>query len=114
MGGTRMALGDINNDGKVDAVVASTNGPAWLLLNETQTTNQWIEFELQGVKSNRDGIGATLKITTSLGDQYATVTTAGSYQSSSNPLVHFGVGTDAIVKLVEIHWPSGVVQSLTM
>jgi len=107
-----MAIGDINNDGKVDAVVASTNGPAWLLLNDTQTTNHWIEFKLQGVKSNRDGIGATLKITTSLGDQYATVTTGGSYQSSSDPRIHFGVGTDAMVKLVEIHWPSGVLQSL--
>jgi hypothetical protein len=107
-----MAIGDINNDGKVDAVVASTNGPAWLLLNETQTTNHWIEFKLQGIKSNRDGIGATLRITTSLGDQYATVTTGGSYQSSSDPRIHFGVGTDAMVKLVEIHWPSGVVQSL--
>ena len=107
-----LAIGDINNDGKVDVVATSTNGPAWVLLNETQTTNHWIEFELQGVKSNRDGIGATLKITTSLGDQYATVTTAGSYQSSSNPRVHFGAGIDAIVKLVEIHWPSGVVQSL--
>jgi hypothetical protein len=107
-----MAIGDINNDGRVDAVVASTNGPAWVLLNETQTTNHWIEFKLQGVKSNRDGIGATLKIATSLGDQYATVTTGGSYQSSSDPRIHFGVGTDAMVKLVEIHWPSGVVHSL--
>ena len=109
-----MALGDINNDGKVDAVVASTNGPAWLLLNETQTTNHWIEFKLQGSKGNRDGIGATLRITTSLGDQYATVTCGGSYQSSSDPRIHFEIGIDAMVKLVEIHWPSGVVQSLTM
>jgi enediyne biosynthesis protein E4 len=107
-----MAIGDINNDGKVDVVVASTNGPAWVLLNETQTTNHWIEFKLQGVKSNRDGIGATLKVTTSLGDQYATVTTGGSYQSSSEPRIHFGVGTDAMVKLVEIRWPSGIVQLL--
>jgi enediyne biosynthesis protein E4 len=109
-----MALGDINNDGKVDAVVASTNGPAWLLLNETQTTNHWIEFKLQGSKGNRDGIGATPRITTSLGDQYATVTCGGSYQSSSDPRIHFEIGIDAMVKLVEIHWPSGVVQSLTM
>jgi hypothetical protein len=107
-----MAIGDINNDGKTDTVVSSTNGPAWILLNETQTTNHWIEFKLQGVKSNRDGIGAIVKITTSIGDQYATVITGGSYQSSSDPRVHFGIGTDTKVKSVEIQWPSGVVQSL--
>jgi hypothetical protein len=107
-----MAVGDINNDGKIDTVVGSSNGPAWVLFNQMQTTNHWIEFKLQGVKSNRDGIGATLKITTSLGDQYATVTTGGSYQSSSDSRVHFGIGTDAKLKLVEIQWPSGVAQSL--
>jgi ASPIC and UnbV len=70
----------------------------WVLLNDTQTTNHWIEFKLRGVKSNRDGIGATLKVTTSLGDQYATVTTGGSYQSSSDPRIHFGrLGEDKIV-----------------
>src|SRR5256885_14295319 len=79
--------------------------------HKPQITNHWIEFKLQGSKGNRDGIGATLRITTSLGDQYATVTCGGSYQSSSDPRIHFEVGIDAMVKLVEIHWPSGVVVS---
>jgi len=107
-----LAIGDINNDGRIDAAVSSTNGPAWILFNQTRTTNHWIEFKLQGVKSNRDGIGATVKITTSLGEQYATVATGGSYQSSSDPRVHFGIYTDAKLRAVEIHWPSGVVQLL--
>ena len=107
-----MAIGDINNDGKIDAVVSSTNGLARVLFNQTQTTNHWIELKLQGVQSNRDGIGAIVKITTSVGDQYATVTSAASYQSSSDPRVHFGIGTDAKEREIEIQWPSGVVQSL--
>jgi len=107
-----MAIGDINNDGKIDAVVSSTNGPAWILFNQTQMTNHWIEFKLQGVKSNRDGIGSIVKITSSRGDQYAMVTTSGSYQSSSDPRVHFGIGTDTTLRAVKIQWPSGVVQSL--
>lgn len=107
-----VAIGDINNDGKIDAVVSSTNGPTRVLFNYTQTTNHWIEFKLQGVKSNRDGVGATVRITTSQGEQYATVATGGSYQSSSDPRVHFGIGTDAKLRAVEIQWPSGVVQVL--
>jgi enediyne biosynthesis protein E4 len=107
-----MAIGDINNDGKIDAVISSTNGPAWVLLNETQTTSHWITLKLQAVKSNRDGIGAIVKITTSAGDQYGMVTTAGSYQSSSDPRIHFGVGSETTVKLVQIRWPSGIVQTL--
>ena len=97
---------------EIDTVVNSTNGPAWVLFNQTQTTNHWLELKLQGVKSNRDGIGATVKVTTSRGDQYATVTTGGSYQSSSDSRVHFGIGSDTRVKLVRIQWPSGTVQSL--
>jgi enediyne biosynthesis protein E4 len=107
-----MAIGDLNNDGKIDAVVSSSDGPAWVLFNRTQTTNHWIEFKLQGVQSNRDGIGAIVRITTSQGDQYASVTTGGSYQSSSDPRVHFGIGTDVKLTAVKIQWPSGVVQLL--
>jgi enediyne biosynthesis protein E4 len=107
-----MAIGDIDNDGKTDVVVTENNGPAWILHNETATHNHWITLKLVGVKSNRDGIGAQIKITTAAGEQYATVTTAGSYQSSGDKRAHFGLGSANVVKQVEIRWPSGVIQVL--
>jgi hypothetical protein len=107
-----MAIGDIDNDGKLDVVVTENDGPAWVLRNDTPTSNHWITFKLVGVKSNRDGIGARIKITTAAGDQYATVTTTSSYQSSSDKRVHFGLGSASGVSQVEIHWPSGCIQIL--
>lgn len=107
-----MAVGDINNDGKVDAVVMENDGPARVLMNETATANHWISLGLVGTKSNRDGIGARVKIVTDAGEQYATVTTASSYQSSGDKRLHFGLGTASSIKLIEITWPSRIVQTL--
>ncbi len=107
-----MAIGDIDNDGRIDVVVTENDGPAWVLRNETSTRNHWITFKLVGVKSNRDGIGGQIKITTAAVHQYATVTTAGSYQSSSDKRVHFGLGAANAVIQAEIHWPSGITQVL--
>jgi hypothetical protein len=67
---------------------------------------------LEGTKSNRDGIGARIKIVTSVGPQYNHMTTSVGYASSSDGPVHFGLAGDAKAKLVEIHWPSGIVQTL--
>jgi enediyne biosynthesis protein E4 len=108
-----MAIGDLDNDGRIDFVVTSIDGPAWVLHNETPGQNHWITLKLEGVQSNRDGIGAQVKISTSTGDQYATVTTASSYQSSSDKRVHFGLGSTASISRVEIRWPSGIRQILS-
>jgi hypothetical protein len=110
--GRGLATGDIDNDGREDVVVSSNNGPAWVLMNRTETQNHWITLKLVGVKTNRDGIGARVKISTATGDQYATVTTGGSYQSSSDKRVHFGLGSAAAVARIEISWPSGIHQTL--
>jgi hypothetical protein len=107
-----LAVGDINNDGKLDAVVTSNDGPAWVLLNETETANHWITLNLVGVKSNRDAIGAQVKVSTVAGDQFATVTTSSSYQSSSDKRLHFGLGTSESIREIEIRWPSGIRQVL--
>jgi hypothetical protein len=108
-----MAIGDLFNDGRIDVVVTSNDGPAWVLRNETPGHNHWITFNLVGVKSNRDGIGAQIKIWTPSGSQYATVTTSSSYESSSDKRVHFGIGSATLISRVEIRWPSGVRQVLS-
>jgi enediyne biosynthesis protein E4 len=107
-----MAIGDLNNDGLMDAVVTENNGPAHIVMNETKTGNHWIGFKLVGHASNRDGIGAVIRITTSQGPQWTTVTTASSYLSSSDVRAHFGLGSDTKASTVEIRWPSGIVQHL--
>ena len=107
-----LATGDIDNDGRVDAVVTTNGGPAYILHNETVTPNHWLTLSLIGHKSNRDAIGAVATITTSQGTQCATVTTASSYLSASDKRLHFGLGPDSSAKDVEILWPSGQTQHL--
>ncbi len=111
--GRGMAIGDIDNDGRVDAIVTTNDGPAYILHNELVTGNHWLTLSLVGHRSNRDGIGATIKLDTTAGPQYVTVTTAGSYLSSNDKRAHFGLGKDIVVKSIEIHWPSGIIQTLT-
>ena len=108
-----LAIGDIDNDGRLDAVVSSNDGPARVLLNQTETSNHWVTLKLVGVKSNRDAIGAQVRVLTSAGEQYATVTTTGSYQSSSDKRLHFGLGNADSIGKIEIRWPSGIHQVLT-
>jgi hypothetical protein len=111
--GRSMAIGDLDNDGRIDAVVTTNGGPAYILHNETVSNNHWITLRLIGHKSNRDGIGAVVKLTTSQGSQWVTVTTSSGYLSASDPRVHFGLGSSAIALSIEIRWPSGIVQTLT-
>jgi hexokinase len=92
--------------------VSTNDGPAYVIHNETNTDNHWLTLKLIGHQSNRDAIGALVKMVTSTGAQYATVSTASSYLSSSDKRVHFGLGSDAAAQTIEIHWPSGVRQVL--
>ena len=110
--GRGLAIGDIDNDGRIDAVVSTNGGGVHILRNETATTNHWITLRLVGHKSNRDGIGAVIKLVTSQGPQWVTVATSGSYLSASDSKAHFGLGNDSVATSIEIHWPSGMVQTL--
>lgn len=110
--GRGMAVGDINNDGRIDAVVTTNDGPVHILYNQTETHNHWLTLNLVGHKSNRDAIGAEVKLTTPEGTQFTTVSTCGSYLSSSDKRVHFGLGSNLVAKTIEIRWPSGTAQTL--
>ena len=88
--GRGMAVGDFDNDGRLDAVVTTNGGPAYLLHNETLTTNHWLSLLLVGHKSNRDAIGATIKLTTSNGPKYWTVSTT-EVTLRSTTSAHFGL-----------------------
>jgi hypothetical protein len=106
------AVGDLNGDGKLDVIVSALSAPAEIWMNQSSNDNHWLEFKLQGTKSNRDGIGARIKVVTKSGAQYNHMTTSCGYASSSAGPVHFGLGANASADLVEIHWPSGIVQQL--
>jgi enediyne biosynthesis protein E4 len=107
-----MAIGDIDNDGRLDAVVTENGGPAHILHNETDSHNHWLTLNLVGHESNRDAIGADVRVVTPQGQQQATVTTCGSYLSSGDKRVHFGLGVQQAVKEIDIRWPSGIRQIL--
>ena len=106
------AIGDLNGDGRLDVVVTALSAPAEIWINQSPGNNHWLEFKLQGTKSNRDGIGASIKVVTKSGAQYNHMTTSAGYASSSAGPVHFGLGTSASADLVEIRWPSGIVQQM--
>jgi len=107
-----MAIGDLDNDGRLDAVVTTNDGPAHILHNESSTRHHWLLLKLVGHQSNRDAIGAEVRVVTASGSQYATVSTAGSYLSSSDKRVHFGLGAESMAQRIEVRWPSGIQQTI--
>ncbi len=114
------AVVDLNNDGFMDLVVTSLNARPRILINSGDTGlnsrdggNHWLLVDTVGRKSNRDGVGAKIKVTTSGRNLYNHVTTSVGFMSSSDKRVHFGLGPEKDIRSVEIRWPSGVVQQLT-
>jgi hypothetical protein len=108
-----LAIGDLDNDGRLDAVVNVLNGQARVFHNTTRNTNHWILLKLVGTKSNRMGIGAKIRLVTADGlTEYNHVTTSTGYACSSDSRVHFGLGPSAVAKEIEVTWPSGIHQFL--
>jgi hypothetical protein len=108
-----VAFGDLNNDGFLDIVINCNSQPAVLLQNSGGNRNHWLIVNTIGTSSNRDGMGAALRLVTADGmEQSTTVQTAVGYLSASDKRVHFGLGLNRSAKLLEISWPSGVIQRI--
>ena len=107
------AFGDMNNDGQVDVVIGVLNDSP-LILRNNGTKNHWLGITLLGTKSNRQGIGARVVLTDSSGHkEIFDVSAAGSYLSASDPRIIAGLGETGGVKNLEVHWPSGRIQTVS-
>jgi hypothetical protein len=103
------AFGDFDGDGRMDVVVSALGDSAEVWKNNTSGAGNWVAFRLKGTRSNRDGLGTTIRV----GRQWNQMTSAVSYASASLIPVHFGLGDAKSVGDVELRWPSGRVQRLT-
>jgi hypothetical protein len=101
------AYGDFDRDGDLDVLFATNNGPAHLYRNDGGNRNHWLQIRLEGTKSNRDGIGAVVRV----GPQAQMVRSGSSYCSASDLAVTFGLAKDSSAS-VEVDWPSGTKQKL--
>jgi hypothetical protein len=102
--------GDFDHDGDLDVLLTSNNGPARLYRNDGGNKNKWISIRTIGTKSNRDGIGASVAITSASGKQWNVVRSGSSYASQSDLALVFGLAQDPVVTSIEVVWPSGTKQ----
>ena len=110
--GRALAVGDLDNDGRTDAVIISHRSPLGFFHNQTLAAGHWVDFVLEGTRSNRDGIGAVVTVTSGGRARRAWRFGGGSFQSASDPRLHFGLGPGR-VDTVEVRWPSGQVDRFT-
>jgi len=107
------AYADFDRDGDLDVLISTNHGPAYLFRNDGGNRNHWLTVKLAGTKSNRDGIGAVVRVESAGGKQWNAVHSGGSYCSQSDLALTFGLGKDANVPSLEIEWPSGTKQKFT-
>ena len=107
------AVGDFDNDGDLDILVTHCGEPPQLLRNDGGNANHWLEILLIGTRSNRDGVGARVKVSAGEVVVYDQRKGGMSYQSAQDPRLHFGLGQHASVDAIEILWPSGMVTKLS-
>jgi hypothetical protein len=102
-----LAVGDFDNDGRLDVLCVNRNDRASLFRNTSQDTNHWISVRLRGVQSNRDGAGARVWLTADGKRRCAVCRLGSSYASSSDPRLYFGLGRESRITSLEVRWPSG-------
>jgi enediyne biosynthesis protein E4 len=107
------AYGDLDNDGDLDVVFTTNNGPAFVFRNDGGNANHWLRVKTVGTKSNRDGLGTVVRVASAGGKQWALVHTGSSYCSQSEIAPTFGLGPDKVVQTLELEWPSGTKQRFT-
>jgi hypothetical protein len=113
--GRGAAFGDLFNDGKIDVVINNLDGVPLLLRNVNPDHNHWVELQLTGgPRSPRDAVGATVYLTAGNMRQRGDVLSGGSYLSSSDMRVHFGLGSATKIDEVEIHWPSRAIEKVRL
>jgi len=105
-----LAIGDLWNDGHISAVVSNMNAPPSLLLNQARTTNHWVAIRAVGSKSNRDGIGARIRVKAGARTYIDEVRSGSSFISNNDIRVHFGLGAATKVDWIEVRWPSGILE----
>lgn len=110
--GRGTSIGDYDNDGDLDALISNLNDQCRFLRNNKGNQNNWLTIRLTGTTSNRDGVGARIKITSGGKIQISQKKSTTGYLSQNDPRIHFGLGKDDLVEKIEIIWPSGKEQVL--
>jgi hypothetical protein len=111
--GRGAAFADLDDDGDVDVVIANLDAEPTVLRNDGDSSNHWLTVSLRGTRSNRQGIGAIVSVVDEHGRARSGIcSTASSYQSGSDPRVHFGLADARMLRRVEVRWPSGALQVL--
>jgi hypothetical protein len=108
-----LAIGDLWNDGQLSAVISNMNAAPSLLVNSIRTNNHWIAIKTIGTRSNRDGLGARIRVKVGARMLVDEVRSGSSYDSNNDMRVHFGLGSSTKVDWVEIRWPSGLTEKWT-
>ena len=107
--GRGLAVGDLDNDGRTDALLVAQNEPLVFLHNQTERAGHWVTFRLEGRRSNRDAVGARVTLRAGGRRLVADRFGGGSYLSANDPRLHFGLGASGRIDDVEVRWPSGQV-----